>query len=160
MSDPYRQQYLVTQCITWENKKNKWVRVNHKSLGSIYLQVTYTNCDPDPNKSYVSGNFIRPGSSVIEFSDDFSPLDLDAPVDYYGPIPPPSQHTDTDGPYWCQWYPSHPLCHRGWLNGAGGGSGTPIVPDPHGPNFPNPYTQPYAQPYVPYLQPYIGQPGR
>ncbi|MDZ5610660.1 hypothetical protein U2I54_27605, partial [Bacillus pseudomycoides] len=57
-------------------------------LGRILLQAVFTSCDPDPNLSFISANFIRPGSCEIEFSEDFSPLDLSAPVDYNGPVPP------------------------------------------------------------------------
>ncbi|PGA32074.1 hypothetical protein [Bacillus wiedmannii] len=83
---------LITQCATWENKKFKWVRVNHKELGKILLQTVATNCNPDPNLSFISANFIRPGSCHLEFSEDFSPLDLNAPVDYNGSIPPQHCH--------------------------------------------------------------------
>ncbi|WP_229196786.1 hypothetical protein [Bacillus cereus] len=54
--------------------------------------------------------------------------------------------------------------NRGFINGAGGGPGTPEPQpiDPIGPHFPTYYTQPYyVQPYTqpnyvqPYVQPYM-----
>lgn len=78
----------TTQCKTWQNKNFRWVRANHKDFGEILLQPVFTSCDPNPNLSSISANFIRPGNCEIEFSEDFSPLDLSAPVDYNGSIPP------------------------------------------------------------------------
>lgn len=80
----------ITQCSTWKNLQSKWVHAHHKDLGKILLQVIDTsNCTgADPQKDSIGANFFYPGSCELDFSPDFSPLDLSAPVEYHGSIPP------------------------------------------------------------------------
>ncbi|PED10793.1 hypothetical protein CON01_30330 [Bacillus thuringiensis] len=78
-----------TSCAPWHGRKYKWFRVHHKDMGKLLFQPLDIYCHAtDPTQSTIAANFFSPGSCEMEVSEDFSPLDLSAPVEYHGSIPP------------------------------------------------------------------------